>query len=124
MNIPFIFDSGKVLDIQDLIPRLPDELLIKFDRSKELTTDEESFLTQAKQAAENSSLPILSGIAAIGELLAISADEVRRDTISDIGWLIQSLGLQAVSLDLLRNDANAILKRNEELKPTNTRVMS
>lgn len=40
------------------------------------------------------------GVRAVGELLAFSADEVSREALTDLGWLIHGLGgLQAALLD-------------------------
>jgi len=56
------------------------------------------------------------GIAAIGELLAFTADvgELERDTARNIGWLIKSLGELTGRLADTANGADYELERRKE----------
>lgn len=125
LNIPFQFDSSNVLDLKDLLPSIPVEMVVKVvDKKEPLSTDEEVFLQNMTKATENANSPILAGISAIGELIAHSAEEVTPQTITNIGWLINSLGEQAFALNNLKEEANAILKHNKFHKASFRGVMS
>ena len=125
LNIPFQFDSSNVLDLKDLLPSIPVEMVVKVvDKKEPLSTDEEVFLQNMTKATENANSPILAGISAIGELIAHGAEEVSTQTITNIGWLINSLGEQAFALNNLKEEANAILKHNKLHKVPTMGAMS
>ena len=125
LNIPFQFDSSNVLDLKDLLPSIPVDMVVKVvDKKEPLSTDEEVFLQNMTKATENASSPILAGISAIGELIAHGAEEVSTQTITNIGWLINSLGEQAFALNNLKEEANAILKHNKLHKVPTMGAMS
>lgn len=118
MNIPFTIDSNKTLDIKDLLPTIPADLVIKVtDKKQSLSIDEEEFLLKMTRATGNANSSILAGISAIGELIAHSAEEVSIDSIRNIGWLINSLGDQAHAINSLNEEANDLLKSNQKPKP-------
>lgn len=125
LNIPFQFNSSNVLDPKDLLPNIPVDMVVKVvDKKEALNTEEEVFLQNMTEATENASSPILAGISAIGELIAHGADEVSTQSITNIGWLINSLGEQAFALNNLKEEANAILKHNKLHKASLSKVMS
>ncbi|MFI8040500.1 hypothetical protein ACFMJX_29630, partial [Acinetobacter baumannii] len=89
LNIPFKFDKDKVLDITDLLPTIPIEILEKVtDQNGSVSADEENFLKSVGRAAENANLPVLKGLSAIGVLLANANEEIPLGTFNDVGWLI------------------------------------
>lgn len=125
LNIPFQFQSSNILDLKDLLPSIPVDMVVKVtDKKEALSNDEEEFLVNVTKATENANSPILAGISAIGELIAYSAEDVTVQTISNIGWLINSLGEQAFALNHLNEEANAILKQNKLRKVTTMGAMS
>lgn len=125
LNIPFQFNSSNVLDLKDLLPNIPVDMVVKVvDKKEALNTEEEVFLQNMTEATENASSPILAGISAIGELIAHGVDEVSTQSITNIGWLINSLGEQAFALNNLKEEANAILKHNKLHKASLSKVMS
>lgn len=117
MNIPFEFREGKIPDLQDLLPSMPDDLIIKVADKKEFVSpDEEEFLVKASRAAENANVPVLKGLSAIGVLLANANEEIPLETFNDIGWLIQSLGEQAAALQRVQGEVDAILNASNKNK--------
>lgn len=79
-------------------------LLPNFEAIEAMDADE---LTAANEAIETQGAHIGFGIAAIGNLLACTAsnDETGlcKDTATDIGWLLQSLGTLSTKLSDSRN---------------------
>ena len=67
-------------------------------------------------------ITVAHGIAAIGELLAFTADagELMDDTARDIGWLIKSLGTLSSRLADVANGAEYELERPKSTAPTPT----
>jgi hypothetical protein len=117
MNIPFEFNNDKVPDLQDLLPSMPIDLLVKVADKKEFVSqDEEEFLVKASRAAENANVPVLKGLSAIGMLLANATEEIPLETFNDLGWLIQSLGEQAAALQRVQGEAEAILNASNQNK--------
>lgn len=123
-TIPFTIKNDKTLDLTDLLPRLPDDLILKNAQQQELSADEKELLTKIGKASNNANVPVLQGIAAIGELLAYAAGDASESTIQDIGWLIQSLGEQAAAISRLKNDTESIIQQDSILKKTVTKTMS
>lgn len=64
------------------------------------------------KAADNLHLPVVRGVAAIGNLLVAASDsealagELSRETLNDLGWLLNHLGDSANRLYALRSGAN------------------
>lgn len=117
MNIPFTIQSDKNLDFADLLPQIPQQMSAKVSvRMEALQEEEEQLIQRICTASESASAPILHGISAIGELLAHSATEVSQDTISNIGWLINSLGNEATALSNLKTESEYLLRQNRKIK--------
>lgn len=68
--------------------------------------------------------PLPLGIAAIGELLAYSADKVTPEAVENIGWLIESLGRQMFALSNLKDMSESTLATDKGLKAGNGGLMS
>ena len=101
MNIPFTIESDKILDLEDLLPRIPSEFILKSINKKELEDAEVDLVSKINNAVDNAITTLPLGISAIGELLAHSSDQVDSDTIQNIGWLIEALGRQMFALSNL-----------------------
>lgn len=70
MNIPFTIESSKLLGLEDLLPRIPENIILKTLQRQVLTHDEAELIQKIDCASENAMTPLPLGIAAIGELLA------------------------------------------------------
>ncbi|MGP8411964.1 hypothetical protein [Acinetobacter baumannii] len=117
LNIPFEFDKDKVLDITDLLPTIPIEILEKVtDQNGSVSADEENFLKSVGRAAENANLPVLKGLSAIGVLLANANEEIPLGTFNDVGWLIQSLSEQVLAISHMQGFANLLLDASNKNK--------
>lgn len=117
LNIPFEFDKDKVLDITDLLPTIPIEILEKVtDQNGSVSADEENFLKSVGRAAENANLPVLKGLSAIGVLLANANEEIPLGTFNDIGWLIQSLSEQVLAISHMQGFADLLLDASNKNK--------
>ncbi|QOW46449.1 MULTISPECIES: hypothetical protein [Acinetobacter] len=116
MNIPFTIESNNTLDIEDLLPKIPPEIILKSLKNTELSESEESLIKKINVAAENAITPLPLGISAIGELLAHSAEQVEPNTICNIGWLIESLGRQMSALGTLVEVSESALSENKNIK--------
>ncbi len=117
LNIPFEFDKDKVLDITDLLPTIPIEILEKVtDQNGSVSADEENFLKSVGRAAENANLPVLKGLSAIGVLLANANEEIPLGTFNDVGWLIQSLGEQVIAISHMQGFADSLLDASNKNK--------
>ncbi|WP_394651409.1 hypothetical protein [uncultured Acinetobacter sp.] len=116
-NIPFTIQSDNNLDYADLLPQIPQQMVARVSVKLEpLQEDEEKLIQRICSASETASAPILHGISAIGELLALSATDVSQETISNIGWLINSLGNEAAALSNLKTESEHLLKQNRKVK--------
>ncbi len=117
LNIPFEFDKDKVLDITDLLPTIPIEILEKVtDQNGSVSADEENFLKSVGRAAENANLPVLKGLSAIGVLLANANEEIPLGTFNDVGWLIQSLSEQVIAISHMQGVADSLLDASNKNK--------
>ncbi|MCI2974243.1 hypothetical protein VPJ55_15885 [Acinetobacter baumannii] len=117
LNIPFEFDKDKVLDITDLLPTIPIEILEKVtDQNGSVSADEENFLKSVGRAAENANLPVLKGLSAIGVLLANANEEIPLGTFNDVGWLIQSLSEQVLAISHMQRFADLLLDASNKNK--------
>ncbi|EXA86695.1 hypothetical protein B9X54_11240 [Acinetobacter baumannii] len=117
LNIPFEFDKDKVLDITDLLPTIPIEILEKVtDQNGSVSADEENFLKSVGRAAENANLPVLKGLSAIGVLLANANEEIPLGTFNDVGWLIQSLSEQVLAISHMQGFADSLLDASNKNK--------
>ena len=117
LNIPFEFDKDKVLDITDLLPTIPIEILEKVtDQNGSVSADEENFLKSVGRAAENANLPALKGLSAIGVLLANANEEIPLGTFNDVGWLIQSLSEQVIAISHMQGFADSLLDASNKNK--------
>lgn len=117
LNIPFEFDKDKVLDITDLLPTIPIEILEKVtDQNGSVSADEENFLKSVGRAAENANLPVLKGLSAIGVLLANANEEIPLGTFNDVGWLIQSLSEQVIAISHMQGFADLLLDASNKNK--------
>lgn len=117
LNIPFEFDKDKVLDITDLLPTIPIEILEKVtDQNGSVSADEENFLKSVGRAAENANLPVLKGLSAIGVLLANANEEIPLGTFNDVGWLIQSLSEQVIAISHMQVFADSLLDASNKNK--------
>lgn len=117
LNIPFEFDKDKVLDITDLLPTIPIEILEKVtDQNGSVSADEENFLKSVGRAAENANLPVLKGLSAIGVLLANANEEIPLGTFNDVGWLIQSLSEQVLAISHMQWFADLLLDASNKNK--------
>nr|WP_312825116.1 hypothetical protein [Acinetobacter oleivorans] len=117
LNIPFEFDKDKVLDITDLLPTIPIEILEKVtDQNGSVSADEENFLKSVGCAAENANLPVLKGLSAIGVLLANANEEIPLGTFNDVGWLIQSLSEQVLAISHMQGFADLLLDASNKNK--------
>ena len=117
LNIPFEFDKDKVLDITDLLPTIPIEILEKVtDQNGSVSADEENFLKSVGRAAENANLPVLKGLSAIGVLLANANEEIPLGTFNDVGWLIQSLSEQVMAISHMQGFADSLLDASNKNK--------
>ncbi|HCW4770658.1 TPA: hypothetical protein OXS17_002865 [Acinetobacter baumannii] len=117
LNIPFEFDKDKVLDITDLLPTIPIEILEKVtDQNGSVSADEENFLKSVGRAAENANLPVLKGLSAIGVLLANANEEIPLGTFNDVGWLIQSLSEQVIAISHMQGFADSLLDTSNKNK--------
>ncbi|MFY5251790.1 hypothetical protein ACOUMD_12555 [Acinetobacter baumannii] len=117
LNIPFEFDKDKVLDITDLLPTIPVEILEKVtDQNGSVSADEENFLKSVGRAAENANLPVLKGLSAIGVLLANANEEIPLGTFNDVGWLIQSLSEQVIAISHMQGFADSLLDASNKNK--------
>ncbi len=117
LNIPFEFDKDKVLDITDLLPTIPIEILEKVtDQNGSVSADEENFLKSVGRAAENANLPVLKGLSAIGVLLANANEEIPLGTFNDVGWLIQSLSEQVIAISHMQGFADPLLDASNKNK--------
>lgn len=116
MNIPFTIESNNTLDIEDLLPKIPVEIVLKSLKNKELSEDEEALVQKINVAAENAITPLPLGISAIGELLAHSAEEVTPEAIRRVGWLIELLGRQMSALGTLVEVSESTLSENKKIK--------
>lgn len=117
LNIPFEFDKDKVLDITDLLPTIPIEILEKVtDQNGSVSADEENFLKSVGRAAENANLPVLKGLSAIGVLLANANEEIPLGTFNDVGWLIQSLSDQVLAISHMQGFADSLLDASNKNK--------
>ncbi|MGI9671509.1 hypothetical protein ACR2E8_18335 [Acinetobacter baumannii] len=117
LNIPFEFDKDKVLDITDLLPTIPIEILEKVtDQNGSVSADEENFLKSVGRAAENANLPVLKGLSAIGVLLANANEEIPLGTFNDVSWLIQSLSEQVLAISHMQGFADLLLDASNKNK--------
>ncbi|HAV4302916.1 TPA: hypothetical protein JIQ74_18310 [Acinetobacter baumannii] len=117
LNIPFEFDKDKVLDITDLLPTIPIEILEKVtDQNGSVSADEENFLKSVGRAAENANLPVLKGLSAIVVLLANANEEIPLGTFNDVGWLIQSLSEQVLAISHMQGFADLLLDASNKNK--------
>ncbi|MFY0117225.1 hypothetical protein ABTP92_04085 [Acinetobacter baumannii] len=117
LNIPFEFDKDKVLDITDLLPTIPIEILEKVtDQNGSVSADEENFLKSVGRAAENANLPVLKGLSAIGVLLANANEEIPLGIFNDVGWLIQSLSEQVIAISHMQGFADSLLDASNKNK--------
>ncbi|MCY6989417.1 hypothetical protein OYB56_15600 [Acinetobacter baumannii] len=117
LNIPFEFDKDKVLDITDLLPTIPIEILEKVtDQNGSVSADEENFPKSVGRAAENANLPVLKGLSAIGVLLANANEEIPLGTFNDVGWLIQSLSEQVLAISHMQGFADLLLDASNKNK--------
>lgn len=117
LNIPFEFDKDKVLDITDLLPTIPIEILEKVtDQNGSVSADEENFLKSVGRAAKNANLPVLKGLSAIGVLLANANEEIPLGTFNDVGWLIQSLSEQVIAISHMQGFADSLLDASNKNK--------
>ncbi|MGQ0918461.1 hypothetical protein ACT4UU_15755 [Acinetobacter baumannii] len=117
LNIPFEFDKDKVLDITDLLPTIPIEILEKVtDQNGSVSADEENFLKSVGRAAKNANLPVLKGLSAIGVLLANANEEIPLGTFNDVGWLIQSLSEQVLAISHMQGFADLLLDASNKNK--------
>lgn len=73
-----------------------------------------------ERTAECEAMTMAHGIAAIGELLAYTADagELDKNTAINIGWLINSLGTLSGRLVDVANGAEYELERRKAATPT------
>ncbi|UNG18476.1 hypothetical protein [Stutzerimonas zhaodongensis] len=76
-------------------------------------------LDAIERTAECEAISVGHGIAAIGELLANTADagELTNHTARDIGWLLQSLGYLSGRLTDVANGAEYELERRKAAAP-------
>lgn len=117
LNIPFEFDKDKVLDITDLLPTIPIEILEKVtDQNGSVSADEENFLKSVGRAAENANHPVLKRLSAIGVLLANANEEIPLETFNDVGWLIQSLSEQVLAISRMQGFADLLLDASNKNK--------
>ena len=65
LNIPFTIESDKALNIEDLLPKIPNSIILKTIEKKELTADEEILIQKVNNAAENALTPLPLGISAM-----------------------------------------------------------
>ncbi|MDP7716941.1 hypothetical protein QWI39_00525 [Acinetobacter baumannii] len=124
LNIPFTIESDKILDLEDLLPQIPNEFILKSMKKQELNDDEVDLVSKINIAVDNAITPLPLGISAIGELLAHSADQVDSDTIQNIGWLIESLGRQMFALTSLQEISKSVLATDKGLKGGKGGLMS
>ena len=124
MNIPFTIESSKVLDLEDLLPRIPDNIVLKTLQRQALTNDEAELIQKIDSATKNAMTPLPLGIAAISELLAYSAENVTPEVVENIGWLIESLGRQMFALSNLKDMSESTLATDKGLKGGNGGLMS
>lgn len=124
MNIPFTIESSKLLGLEDLLPRIPENIILKTLQRQVLTNDEAELIQKIDCASENAMTPLPLGIAAIGELLAYSADKVTPEAVENIGWLIESLGRQMFALSNLKDMSESTLATDKGLKAGNGGLMS
>lgn len=124
MNIPFTIDSSKILGLEDLLPRIPENIINKTLKREVLTNDEAELIQNIDCASENAMTPLPLGVAAIGELLAQSADKVSPEVVENIGWLIESLGRQMFALSSLKDMSESTLATDKGLKAGNGGLMS
>lgn len=94
-------------------------LLPDSSRLDNLHTDQ---LNAIERTAECEAMTMAHGIAAIGELLAYTADagELDKNTATNIGWLINSLGTLSGRLVDVANGAEYELERRKATAPTPT----
>lgn len=116
MNIPFTIESSKVLDLEDLLPVIPENIILKTLKKQALTHDEAELIEKIDNATENAMTPLPLGIAAIGELLAYSSEQVSREAVQNIGWLIESLGRQMFALSNLKEMSEQTLSCDKGVK--------
>ncbi|WP_368559432.1 hypothetical protein [Acinetobacter baumannii] len=124
MNIPFTINSSKTLDFIDLLPSIPSHITLKSLRGQELTDEEFELIKNIDEASENAISALPSGISAIGELLAYSADKVTPEAITNIGWLLDSLGRQVGGLLFLKEATESTLRSDLALKGKKGGLMS
>jgi hypothetical protein len=84
-----------------------------------LSTDD---LDAIERTAECEAMTVGHGIAAIGELLAHTADagELTDDAARNIGWLLQSLGYLSGRLADVANGAEYVLEHRKATAPHQT----
>ncbi|MDV7212919.1 hypothetical protein [Azotobacter beijerinckii] len=91
------------------------DLLPSFEQIQAMSPDQ---LKAADQAADSYKMTLGYGIAAVGTLLANTADsgELGMDTARDLGWLIEALGSLSARLDDtgggIRDRRNAIKRED------------
>lgn len=124
MNIPFTINSSKTLGFTDLLPSIPSHITLKSLRGQELTDEEFELIKKIDEASENAISALPSGISAIGELLAYSADKVSPEAITNIGWLLDSLGRQVGGLLFLKEATESTLHSDLALKGKKGGLMS
>lgn len=109
--------SGRVSDLEDLLIEIPTQLLVKvIDGKSCLSSTEVNSLKKINQSASNAMAPLLSGLAAMGEMLAQSSGEISEEAIIGTGWLLRSLSRQAEFLRELETHSLDLLYNNEALK--------
>ncbi|TBW04261.1 hypothetical protein E0E52_13010 [Azotobacter chroococcum] len=91
------------------------DLLPSYEQIQSMSPEQ---LKAADQASESYAMTISYGIAAVGTLLANTADsgELGMDTARDLGWLIEALGSLSARLDDtgggIRDRRNAIKRED------------
>lgn len=116
MNIPFTIESSNTLDFGDLLPTIPNTIILKTLQKQALTNDEAELIQKIDVATENAMTSLPLGIAAIGELLAHSSEQVSREAVHNIGWLIESLGRQMFALSHLKEMSEQTLSCDKGVK--------
>ncbi|MGQ0973590.1 hypothetical protein ACT4W1_01695 [Acinetobacter baumannii] len=124
LNIPFTIESDKILDLEDLLPKIPSDFILKSIKKQELEDAEVDLVSKINIAVDNAITPLPLGISAIGELLAHSAGQVDSDTIQNIGWLIEALGRQMFALSSLQEISKSVLTADKGLKGGKGGLMS
>ena len=105
--------DSEEITVRDMIVKVPESLTCKLGNRQPLSTDEVAFLERTREAARCNAPQIYSGIGAIGELLALSADEISKESIHAIGWHLNLLGHIAHALHDTTEACDSILEINQ-----------